>query len=422
MWVRNSDSIGSYLAHGLELFMLLLFRRQNYRRFYYGLLFDDASTAVTTMLLGWIVLSVTNSAFWVGVTAGMAGVGMTLSSPVAGILIDRYNRRNLLVITQFSQMFLVAILGILALYEVIEVWQVLFFAFLGGAFYGMRYPCRMAMTLDLVGTENLLKGTAASYFSMTVMGIVAPLVGGWLIGKEIYYGFVFIFLALLLSSLGFLNIRGVVAPKIATSNHLEDLIYGARYVAANSAVRSLIFAVLVAEFFGWSVESILPVIARDRLGLDVQGLGVLISGGALGAAISTACMAVIPDVNNKGKLVVYGLLGLGFGLIAFAFSNQLLLSMVLLAFTYGFGVIFDSGISTLLQSTVPNHMRGRVLSLQALSWGFSGSAGFHVGLITAILGAPIVVALGGVAVAVNGIRIAKNIVAIGAQATSEIDE
>ena len=107
---------------------------------------------------------------------------------------------------------------------------------------------------------------------------------------------------------------------------------------------------------------------------------------------------------------------------AFAFSNQLLLSMVLLAFTYGFGVIFDSGISTLLQSTVPNHMRGRVLSLQALSWGFSGSAGFHVGLITAILGAPIVVALGGVAVAVNGIRIAKNIVSIGAQATSGIDE
>ena len=144
------------------------------------------------MLLGWIVLSVTNSAFWVGVTAGMAGVGMTLSSPVAGILIDRYNRRNLLVITQFSQMFLVAILGILALYEVIEVWQVLFFAFLGGAFYGMRYPCRMAMTLDLVGTENLLKGTAASYFSMTVMGIVAPLVGGWLIGKEIYLSLIHI--------------------------------------------------------------------------------------------------------------------------------------------------------------------------------------------------------------------------------------
>ena len=134
MWVRNSDSVGSYLAHGFELFMLLLFRRQNYRRFYYGLLFDDASTAVTTMLLGWIVLSVTNSAFWVGVTAGMAGVGMTLSSPVAGILIDRYNRRNLLVITQFSQMFLVAILGILALYEVIEVWQVLFFCILGRCF------------------------------------------------------------------------------------------------------------------------------------------------------------------------------------------------------------------------------------------------------------------------------------------------
>ena len=156
--------------------MLFLFRRQNYRRFYYGLLFDDASTAVGTMLLGWIVLSLTNSAFWVGVTAGVSGVGMTLCSPVAGILIDRYNRRNLLLITQFSQMFLVAILGILALYEVIEVWHVLLFAFWAGAFHGVRYPCRMAMTLDLVGTENLLRGTAAYYFSMTVMGIVAPLV------------------------------------------------------------------------------------------------------------------------------------------------------------------------------------------------------------------------------------------------------
>ena len=154
------------LSHGFELFMLFLFRRQNYRRFYYGLLFDDASTAVTTMLLGWIVLSVTNSAFWVGATAGMAGVGMTLSSPVAGILIDRYNRRNLLLITQFSQMFLVAILGILALYEVIEVWQVLFFAFWGGAFYGMRYPCRMAMTLDLVGTENLLRSFISAKTSL----------------------------------------------------------------------------------------------------------------------------------------------------------------------------------------------------------------------------------------------------------------
>ena len=96
--------------------MLSLFKKQNYRRFYYGLLFDDASTMVSSMLLGWIVLSMTNSAFWVGATAGVSGVGMTLCSPVAGILVDRYNRRNLLLISQYSQMFLVALLGILSLY------------------------------------------------------------------------------------------------------------------------------------------------------------------------------------------------------------------------------------------------------------------------------------------------------------------
>ena len=398
--------------------MLLLFKNKSFRRFFYGLLFDDAAMMVSPMLQGWIVLIQTDSAFWVGATAGVSGVGMTLFSPLAGVLIDRYNRKILLLLTQAIQIVLVAILGIAAFYELLEVWHVLGYGFCAGAFHAVRLPCKMAMTLDLVGPKNLLKGTAANFFSMTVMGVLAPLAGGWLIDREIYLGFALMLISLLVSSSIFLNLKNIKSPEISGSSHLEDLVYGAKYVAKTTLVRSLILAILVTEIFGWAVESMLPVIARDELGLDARGLGVLMSVGALGAAISTVIMTAMPDVENKGKLVIYGLFGFGFGLIAFAFSDVLFLSMILLAFAYGSGVIYESGLSTLLQTSVPDGMRGRVLSFQSLCWGFSGSAGFHAGAIAAILGAPIAVAAGGVVVIINAIRIAKNMISIGAKVAS----
>ena len=255
---------------------------------------------------------------------------------------------------------------------------------------------------------------------MTVMGVLAPLAGGWLIDKEIYLGFVFILISLFLSNFIFLNLRNIKSPEVSTSSHLEDLVYGAKYVANNRIIRSLIFAILVTEIFGWAVESMLPVIARDELGLDARGLGVLMAMGALGAAISSVIMTLMPDVENKGKLVVYGLFGFGVGLIAFAFSDMVLLSMVLLGLAYGSGVIYESGLSTLLQISVPDEMRGRVLSFQSLCWGFSGSAGFHAGAIAAILGAPVAVAAGGVVVISNTIRIAKNMILIGVNTDKKI--
>ena len=401
--------------------MLSLFKNHAYRRFFGGLLFDDASMMVSPMIQGWIVLMQTDSAFWVGATAGVSGIGMTLFSPLAGVLIDRYNRKILLLITQYIQIVVVVFLAIAAFYEILQVWHVLVYGFCGGAFHAVRLPCKLAMTLDLVGSKNLLRGTAANFFSMTVMGVLAPLAGGWLIDREIYLGFVFMLISLVISNLIFLNLKNIKSPEITKSSHLEDLVSGAKYVASNSIIRSLIFAILVTEIFGWAVESMLPVIARDELGLDARGLGVLMAVGAFGAAISTVIMTAMPDVENKGKLVVYGLFGFGVGLITFAFSDMVILSMVLLAVAYGSGVIYESGLSTLLQTSVPDQMRGRVLSFQSLCWGFSGAAGFHAGAIAAILGAPVAVAAGGVVVISNGIRIAKNMISIGVNPNDKID-
>ena len=390
--------------------MFLLLSNQRFRKFWLGLLFNDAALAIEPLALGWLVLDITNSPLWVGISAGVAGVGMTLFSPVAGVLADRYNRKHLLILSLLVQSFAAIILGILLLMDLLKLYHALIFSFVSGLTGSVKFSCKMALTLDLAGRNNLLKGIAANFFSMTIMGVVAPLAGG-LILVELGMGQAFFLVgALLLVSLMVVSLlKGIESPQYRGASHVDDFMEGVRYVFRSPSVRLLILAVMVSETFGWAVESMLPVIARDELGLGPEGFSYLMSAGALGAAVTTVTISVVPNIENKGKLVLLGIIGFGVGLIVFAFSKLLILSLFCLAFTFGCGVAFESGLSTLIQEVIPDRMRGRVLSFQTFCWGFSGMAGFHAGPIAALLGAPIAVAIGGGVVALNGLRIARSL-------------
>jgi len=375
-----------------------------------GLLFNDAALAIEPLALGWLVLDITNSPLWVGISAGVAGVGMTLFSPVAGVLADRYNRKHLLILSLLVQSLAAIILGILLLMDFLQLYHALLFSFVSGLTGSVKFSCKMALTLDLAGRNNLLKGIAANFFSMTIMGVVAPLAGG-LILAELGMGQAFLLVgALLLVSLMVVSLlKGIESPQYRGSSHVDDFLEGVRYMFRSPSVRLLILAVMVSETFGWAVESMLPVIARDELGLGPEGFSYLMSAGALGAAVTTVTISVVPNIENKGKLILLGIIGFGIGLIVFAFSKLLILSLFCLAFTFGCGVAYESGLSTLIQEVIPDRMRGRVLSFQTFCWGFSGMAGFHAGPIAALLGAPIAVAVGGGVVALNGFRIARSL-------------
>ena len=383
-----------------------------------GLLFNDAALAIEPLALGWLVLDITNSPLWVGISAGVAGVGMTLFSPVAGVLADRYNRKHLLILSLLVQSFAAIILGILLLMDLLQLYHALIFSFVSGLTGSVKFSCKMALTLDLAGRNNLLKGIAANFFSMTIMGVVAPLAGG-LILVELGMGQAFFLVgALLLVSLMVVSLlKGIESPQYRGASHVDDFMEGVRYVFRSPSVRLLILAVMVSETFGWAVESMLPVIARDELGLGPEGFSYLMSAGALGAAVPPVTISVVPNIENKGKLVLLGIIGFGVGLIVFAFSKLLILSLFCLAFTFGCGVAFESGLSTLIQEVIPDRMRGRVLSFQTFCWGFSGMAGFHAGPIAAVLGAPIAVAIGGGVVALNGFRIARSLLSLSRNLT-----
>ena len=390
--------------------MFLLLSNPRFRKFWLGLLFNDAALAIEPLALGWLVLDITNSPLWVGISAGVAGVGMTLFSPVAGVLADRYNRKHLLILSLLVQSLAAIILGILLLMDFLQLYHALLFSFVSGLTGSVKFSCKMALTLDLAGRNNLLKGIAANFFSMTIMGVVAPLAGGLILaGLGMGQAFLLVGALLLVSLMVVSLLKGIESPQYRGASHVDDFLEGVRYMFRSPSVRLLILAVMVSETFGWAVESMLPVIARDELGLGPEGFSYLMSAGALGAAVTTVTISVVPNIENKGKLILLGIIGFGIGLIVFAFSKLLILSLFCLAFTFGCGVAYESGLSTLIQEVIPDRMRGRVLSFQTFCWGFSGMAGFHAGPIAALLGAPIAVAIGGGVVALNGFRIARSL-------------
>ena len=189
----------------------------------------------------------------------------------------------------------------------------------------------------------------------------------------------------------------------------QDFKLGLRYVFGTPTVRTLIILAIIGETFAWSHEIILPVMARDELEVGASGLGYLLSVGSAGAAIATLIVSNVGDFKEKGKLLIFGYGAFGLCLMLFAASPWFSLSMVLLAFAYASAMAYEVTLETLLQTVVPDEMRGRVLSFQVFTWGFTGIAGFYVGAIAAWLGAPIAIVVGGGVVFLVAVGLARRV-------------
>ena len=395
--------------------MLEILSNKNYRIFLIGVLFNDAALILSPMIMGWVMLTISDSPLMVGMAAGLGGFGLALFSPFTGALIDRLNKKNVMIVALLCQSLISLIFGILLFVDFIKVWQLLIIAFCGGAVGSIRLTCKLAIPAELVREDQLLRASATNFFSITIMAIFAPLFGGWVL-KEIGFAYApwsactFLVLSALIMS----RIKEINSPEIQYGNtYLIDLLEGIKNLLSNKKVRVLILIVLTSETFGWSVEAMLPIIAREELGVDSVGLGYLMAAGAVGASVTSLMISLIPDVKNKGLMVTVGLIGFGLFLVLFSISDIFWLSTILLACTYGFGLCYETSINTMLQITVPPRMRGRVLSFQTFGWGFSGMAGFMTGAVALMFGAPIAIAAGGSVVAIQGVRTARNMFRIG---------
>ena len=391
--------------------MLLVLRNRRFRLLWISIVINYVGLMTYFTVHGWLTLTVTDSAFWVGATAGVSGIGLMGCSIISGVLVDRMNRKKLIIAAQLGQSVVALTLALLIFSDNIALWHIMLAAFSNGIFLGIKIPSRFALVLDVAGRENLLKGTAANFAAMTMMGIAIPPLAGYIAAThDIAWAYVmmssaFAVSAVVLSFLG--GITPTVRQRVATP--VQDLKEGIRFAVTTPQVRALILLTLTSEAFGWAHETMLPVMAGKVLEAGPQGLGFLLAAGSTGALISTLVMSSMNDIKNKGRVLIAGYIGFGVFLLLFAQSPWLPLSMLLLAMAYASVAIYETTLSTLLQTAVPDEMRGRVLSLQSFTWGVTDTSGFHTGAIAVIMGAPLAISIGGGVLVLNGIRMVRSI-------------
>ena len=390
--------------------MLLILRNPRFRLLWSSSVANFIGLTTYFTVHGWLALEVTDSAFWVGATFGVKGLSIMAFSAAAGVMADRLNRKALILASMFIQAGLMALVAALILTEHILLWHILVATLFDGMLTAIKVPARTALVLDVAGRQNMLQATAATNAAMTAAGIAIPPLAGLLVEMHgIGWAFLSMSGAFLLSAIVLCFLRGVKkAERNYKATPFQDFRDGLRYVLSTPAVRLLFLLMVTSELFGWAHEPMMPVMAGNVLEVGPTGLGYLLSAGSAGALFTSLILSAVGDIRRKGLALILGYTGFGVFLIAFAASEWIALSLILIAIAYASVTLYETMMRTLLQTSVPDEMRGRVLSFQMFSWGFTGLSGFHTGAVAAVIGAPIAIAIGAGVVVLNGLRLVRS--------------
>ncbi|MBA3441646.1 MAG: MFS transporter [Pyrinomonadaceae bacterium] len=363
------------VSRASEMFRALGHR--NFRLFWAGAFLSNTGTWMQTVAQGWLVLHLTDSAFWLGVDGFMATVPGLLLTLVGGVFADLVDRKRLLIATQIGAGLAALVLGVLVATGVVQVWMILLLSFVTGCCLALASPSYQAITIDLVGREDLSNAIALNSTQFQLSRIVGPVLAGLTIsalglaGCFIANGlsYIAVVAALVMTRISAAENTDGIARSMKDGRALwQDLIDGFRYVLQRPRVRMLLLISAVTSLFGGPYLSMVPLFARNVLRLDENGLALMMSITGGGAFCGALLLAFLGNFQYKGWFVLGGALSFAICLTGFALSSHVGLSLALL---FGVGVsmvLFVAVINILLQQLVTDQMRGRVMSMFVLSF------------------------------------------------------
>lgn len=387
------------------LALLKVFRHRNYRLFFSGQLVSLMGTWVTSVAQGWLVYTMTHSPFLLGVVSFAAQVPVFFLSSFGGMIADRVDRRHMLIATQGLAMLQAAMLAILTLTGVIQVWHIVALALFKGLVNSFDVPTRQAFTIDMVGREDLRNAISLNSVMFNLARIVGPSIAGILVavvGEGVCFTIdAFSYGAVLIS---LFHIKVAPKPPRDHGRPLQELKAGFVYAWNNRQIRVSLMLIAVCSSFGAAYIPMMPAFARDVLHEGAQGLGLLLGAIGVGALFGAYALARIHDRHLTRTPIAAAIL-FGAGLILFANSHWLPVSMLLLLPT-AFGLMLLGGsTNTIIQTVAADHMRGRVVALYAMCmmgmmpWGslLLGFIADHFGVGEAVMLGGMVCILGAAA-------------------------
>jgi MFS family permease len=374
-------------------------RHRNYRLFFGGQLISLIGTWIQNVAQSWLVYRLTGSEVLLGLV-GFAGlIPIFLLAPFGGAIADRADRRRVLIATQAASLLAALVLALLTLLGAVTVWHVVGTAVALGIVNAVDIPTRQAFVPSLVGQEDLVNAIALNSTMFNGARIVGPAVAGVVVAAV---GEGWCFAANAVSFLAVIVGLVLVAvpahvPDRRTVSTMAQIAEGFRFAWDNVPIRVLLFLLGIVSLTGMPYMVLMPVFADRILHGGARSLGLLMAASGCGALGGAVLLASRRDIRGLGLWIALAAAGFGASLILFSLSRTLWLSIGLLV-PAGFTMIVQMASSnTLVQSMVPDKLRGRVMSVYSMMFlGMAPFGSLLAGALAQHVGAPTTVAAGGV--------------------------
>jgi len=391
-------------------------RHRNFRLFFGGQSISVIGTWMTRVATSWLVYRLTGSALLLGTVSFAGQIPTFLLAPIAGVVVDRIDRRKVLVWTQALAMLQSLALAWLTLSNRITIGEVLALSASQGLINAFDMPARQSFMVQMVEDRADLSNAIAINSSMVNMArLVGPSLAGLLIAVK-NEGWCFLvdgisYIAVIISLL-LMRVPSTQEQRARTSM-LNQLKEGWTYVAGFVPIRSILLLFALLSLMGWPFMVLMPIFAAKILHGGPHTLGFLMGAVGVGSLASALSLVLRRSVRGLTRVIPVAAVIFGVGLIFFGLSHYLWLSMLMMLIT-GFGMMQGlTGSNTIIQTLVDENMRGRVMSYYTMAFvGMAPFGSLLAGAMAHAIGAPRTVIVSGVACILGGIWFTSQLPAI----------
>jgi len=373
--------------------MIRALRNRNYRLFFSGQSISLIGTWLTRIATSWLVFNLSHSAWVLGLVSFIGQIPTFVFAPVSGVLVDRWNRHHVLVITQILAMIQSFLLALLTLTNQITIPHILALSLFQGMINTFDTPARQAFVVDMIEDRQDLPNAIALNSSMVNMAkLVGPSVAGLLIafvGIGWCFGIDALSYVAVIGSLLFMQLKVSEKESKKRQSLWQEMAEGLQYALAFSPIRSILLLLALVSLMGAPYMVLLPIVASHQLHGNAMTLGYLTAATGLGALAGVFYLASKHSVLGLGNVIAISSAVFGLGLMAFAWCTQLWLSLVFL-FVTGLGMMLNmAACNTILQTIVDEDKRGRVMSLYTMAvFGMLPFGSLFSGWLASRIGTP----------------------------------
>jgi len=378
-----------------------------YRWFWSGRTLSSGAWQIRGVVRGWLIYALTGSALALTAVEASADVATLLFSVPAGVICDRLDRRNVMLVGTGTVGVVLLGVALLIFTGTISVWHLAISGLLMGILFSLVIPARMALVGDRTSRETLLNAMALTWVGLGLVGTFSSGLGGVLV-ERMGSGMVYIIMAVAyLATAGlYLGVPAVRSQERRSTSARMDLIDGARYLLTNPVLIVLTALALVRTILFRPYMTLLPVLASDVYQSGAVGLGLLRGASSLGGLLGSLIVASLGDVRRKGMLLLGSGTLAGAGLILLGRSSSLVVGMAAIVLVRTMSNAYMVTEGTLVQSVAAPRMRGRVQGFARLMFGLAPLGSLPAGALADAMGAPFTISMLGACLVVVFVAIA----------------